>query len=354
MIVYNHRMLEGKPLQYYTPSLPIPIPTSNSFSYFNRFQCFGSPSMSDDLVMPHSPNGSQSDSDNSVSSVEIFPKEIRGKQANSPSSKKAEDVQCRWISCGIVFESLDQLATHVSRVHAASGPDGLFYCGWEGCSRNSKGFNARYKMLVHVRTHTNEKPHQCCQCEKSFSRAENLKIHSRSHSGEKPYVCPVPGCQKAYSNSSDRFKHTRTHQVDKPYQCKVPGCPKRYTDPSSLRKHVKTYKHFVNEKGLPDANASPKIVPTIVVANNVKTETLELKGRCRADEPCTCAHPCYKTTDLLNLGAFINLKNREIKSWNKILDPFIPQPKIFKPYELEEEKMDIDLPLDLSINRRHV
>jgi hypothetical protein len=48
----------------------------------------------------------------------------------------------------------------------------------------------RYKMLVHVRTHTNERPHTCNQCNKSFSRAENLKIHLRSHSGEKPYVCP--------------------------------------------------------------------------------------------------------------------------------------------------------------------
>lgn len=38
-------------------------------------------------------------------------------------------------------------------------------------------------MLVHVRTHTNEKPHHCYQCNKSFSRAENLKIHSRSHTG---------------------------------------------------------------------------------------------------------------------------------------------------------------------------
>lgn len=122
----------------------------------------------------------------------------------------------------------------------------------------------RYKMLVHVRTHTNEKPHHCYQCDKSFSRAENLKIHARSHTGERPYVCPVEGCNKAYSNSSDRFKHTRTHAVDKPYCCKVPGCPKRYTDPSSLRKHVKTYRHYVNnndkvqEKNFDDNNIQEK------------------------------------------------------------------------------------------------
>lgn len=119
-------------------------------------------------------------------------------------------------------------------------------------------------MLVHVRTHTNEKPHHCFQCDKSFSRAENLKIHARSHTGERPYVCPVEGCNKAYSNSSDRFKHTRTHAVDKPYYCKVPGCPKRYTDPSSLRKHVKTYRHYVNnndkvqEKSFDENNSQEK------------------------------------------------------------------------------------------------
>lgn len=42
-------------------------------------------------------------------------------------------------------------------------------------------------MLIHIRTHTNEKPHRCPTCNKSFSRLENLKIHNRSHTG-KPHT----------------------------------------------------------------------------------------------------------------------------------------------------------------------
>ncbi|KAG5854172.1 hypothetical protein ANANG_G00034800 [Anguilla anguilla] len=156
-----------------------------------------------------------------------------------------EQLACRWMKCHLLFHSLQDLVDHVNDFHVKPEKNSGYCCLWEGCARNGRGFNARYKMLIHIRTHTNEKPHRCPTCSKSFSRLENLKIHTRSHTGEKPYICPYEGCSKRYSNSSDRFKHTRTHYVDKPYCCKMAGCLKRYTDPSSLRKHIKAHGHAV-------------------------------------------------------------------------------------------------------------
>ncbi|CAG9768760.1 unnamed protein product [Ceutorhynchus assimilis] len=359
MFLPYNRMVVGQPLHYYYPYGESPPLTDNSkFQFFQQFESVAaSMDSNEDYPMITSPtNSTQSDSDNSVSSIEVPSHSIE-------IPKKDDKKQCLWRNCGAIFLSLTELASHVSQCHSAGGADGLFHCGWEGCARNNKGFNARYKMLVHVRTHTNEKPHQCCQCDKSFSRAENLKIHSRSHSGEKPYICPVAGCGKAYSNSSDRFKHTRTHSVEKPYQCKVPGCPKRYTDPSSLRKHVKTYKHYapevsdpaiepnvnsaegasrlsdfasivIQEKSLPSEDTIENHVSVITVNNAKFNDGYHM-------------HSPTSTEDIFRFRALIDIKNDNYGFMERC-----ESKKLFRPYELDDElSMDLDAPLDLSLRR---
>ncbi|XP_062984624.1 zinc finger protein GLIS3 [Elgaria multicarinata webbii] len=152
-------------------------------------------------------------------------------------------LSCRWIDCSAIYDQQEELVRHIEKMHIDQRKGEDFTCFWAGCPRRYKPFNARYKLLIHMRVHSGEKPNKCTfeGCQKAFSRLENLKIHLRSHTGEKPYLCQHPGCQKAFSNSSDRAKHQRTHLDTKPYACQIPGCSKRYTDPSSLRKHVKAH-----------------------------------------------------------------------------------------------------------------
>ncbi|XP_060534155.1 uncharacterized protein LOC132706695 [Cylas formicarius] len=157
----------------------------------------------------------------------------------------SKNFQCKWDGCYEAYDSQGGLVKHIEKSHVEVKRGEEFTCFWERCPRKTKPFNARYKLLIHMRVHSGEKPNKCPfnGCNKAFSRLENLKIHQRSHTGERPYVCQFSGCTKCFSNSSDRAKHQRTHFDTKPYACQVAGCAKKYTDPSSLRKHVKNHSY---------------------------------------------------------------------------------------------------------------
>ena len=75
---------------------------------------------------------------------------------------KCQLLCCRWKDCSMAFEDQEDLVRHIEKVHVEPKRSQEEYvCMWEKCSRNQKPFNARYKLLIHMRTHSGEKPNHC-------------------------------------------------------------------------------------------------------------------------------------------------------------------------------------------------
>ncbi|CAJ0956157.1 unnamed protein product [Ranitomeya imitator] len=68
---------------------------------------------------------------------------------------------CRWIDCSALYDQQEELVRHIEKVHIDQRKGEDFACFWAGCPRRYKPFNARYKLLIHMRVHSGEKPNKC-------------------------------------------------------------------------------------------------------------------------------------------------------------------------------------------------
>ena len=180
--------------------------------------------------------------------------------------------------CGLAFPAIKDLSQHCKSEHIKGSQ---FSC--TQCERQFKDVSG---LILHLRTHTGEKPFACHVCPYQTSRKDTLASHLRTHTNERPFKCQL--CEYAAKTSGDLTVHMRKHTNERPFACKF--CKYASKNSANLKRHMKSH-----------SNVRPHKCPMCDFAAIQRSDLIAHIRTHTNDKPFQCENclRCYCTSGAL-------------------------------------------------------
>ncbi|XP_039297028.1 zinc finger protein 182-like [Nilaparvata lugens] len=129
--------------------------------------------------------------------------------------------------CDEAFSSTRELNLHC-RIHTA-GKHACKFCNYKTTRKSH--------LIIHLRTHTGERPFCCDLCDYKAIQKTHLIEHLKSHTGERPFSCDL--CDYKAIHKSNLIRHLKSHTGERPFSCDL--CDYKATRKSTLIRHLMTH-----------------------------------------------------------------------------------------------------------------